>query len=213
MGQGQQIELIVGLGNPGPEHKRTRHNAGFWFTDLLAQAHGGRFRSENRLHGDTAEISVCGARIRLLKPQTYMNESGRSVFATTSYYKIIPEHILIVYDELDLKLGSVKLKFDGGHGGHNGMRDIIQCIGKKFWRLRLGIGHPGQGGRNKVLSHLLRPAPSADEDEILDAINAAIGTLPVLIEHGSELAKTRLHSRGMNPCAYKKDSSNNPTED
>lgn len=213
MGQGQQIELIVGLGNPGPEHKRTRHNAGFWFADLLAQAHGGMFRSENRLHGNTAEISVCGARIRLLKPQTYMNESGRAVLAMASYYKILPEHILIVYDELDLELGRVQLKFDGGHGGHNGMRDIVQCIGREFWRLRLGIGHPGQGRRNKVLSHLLRPAPSADEDEILDAINAAIDALPVLIEQGSERAKTQLHSRGMEPRTYKKDGSNKPTED
>jgi PTH1 family peptidyl-tRNA hydrolase len=209
----QQIELIVGLGNPGPEHQRTRHNVGFWFADLLARAHGGIFRSENRLHGDTAEISICEERIRLLKPQTYMNESGRAVLAMASYYKILPEHILIVYDELDLELGRAQLKFDGGHGGHNGMRDIVQCIGKAFWRLRLGVGHPGQGRRDDVLNHLLRPAPSADENEILDAISASIDALVVLIEQGPERAKTQLHSRGIEPRAYKKDGSASPSED
>ena len=181
---GQQIELIVGLGNPGPEHQRTRHNAGFWFADLLARAHNGTFRRETRLHGEIAEISVSGERVRLLKPQTFMNDSGRSVLALASYYKIVPEHILIAYDELDLEPGRAQLKFDGGHGGHNGMRDIVQCIGKAFWRLRLGIGHPGKGRRDEVVNYVLRQPSSADEDEILDAISAAIDVVPILIEAG-----------------------------
>ncbi|MFL2546118.1 MAG: aminoacyl-tRNA hydrolase [Candidatus Rariloculaceae bacterium] len=204
---GQQIDLIVGLGNPGPEHQRTRHNAGFWFVDQLAATHRGNFRFENRLHGDIADISLCGGRTRLLKPQTYMNESGRSVLAMASYYKIPPEQILIAYDDLDLELGRAQLKFDGGHGGHNGIRDVVQNIGKAFWRLRLGVGHPGQGRKDKVLSHLLRPASSSDEDEILDAIDVAIEVLPVFIEKSPERAKTQLHSRGVEPRAYKRNES------
>jgi PTH1 family peptidyl-tRNA hydrolase len=129
-----------------------------------------------------------------------------------SYYKIPPEQILVAYDDLDLELGRAQLKFDGGHGGHNGIRDIVQNIGKAFWRLRLGVGHPGQGHRDKVLSHLLRPASSVDEDEILDAIDAAIEVLPVFIEKGAERAKTQLHSRGVEPRAYKKGGDAGPGE-
>ena len=206
---GQSLDLIVGLGNPGAEHQRTRHNAGFWFADILARAHGGTFRFENRFHGEIAEVSIGSHRIRLLKPQTYMNDSGRSVVALTSYYKIPFENILIAYDELDLEPGSAKLKFDGGHGGHNGMRDVVQCIGRDFWRLRLGIGHPGPGRRDEVVNYVLRPASPADEDEILDAIAASIEMLPVLLEHGSERAKTQLHSRGAEPRPYKNPSDSN----
>ena len=152
---GQQIELIVGLGNPGPEHQRTRHNAGFWFADLLARAHGGSFKAENRFHGMTAEVRLDTHRIRLLKPQTFMNDSGRAVTAMASYYKIPLANVLIAYDDLDLEPGRAQLKFDGGHGGHNGMRDVVQCVGKAFWRLRLGIGHPGKG-----VSRRWRPPPT-----------------------------------------------------
>ncbi len=203
---GQDLDLIVGLGNPGAEHQRTRHNAGFWFADILAQAHGGTFRPENRFHGDVAEVSIDSHRIRLLKPQTYMNDSGRSIVALASYYKIPIENVLIAYDELDLEPGRAQLKFDGGHGGHNGMRDIVQCIGKAFWRLRLGIGHPGKGRRDEVVNYVLRPASSDDENDIIDAINASIDALPTFLEQGPEKAKTQLHSRGVEPRAYKKQS-------
>ena len=202
---GQQLELIVGLGNPGPEHQRTRHNAGFWFADLLARAHGGVFKIENRFHGKIAEITIGSHRIRLLKPQTFMNDSGRAMVSVASYYKIPLENVLIAYDELDLEPGRAQLKFDGGHGGHNGMRDVVQCVGKAFWRLRLGIGHPGKGRRDEVVNYVLRAASSADEDEILDAINASIDVLPIFLEDGGEQAKTQLHSRGVEPRAYKKD--------
>jgi len=201
---GQKIELIVGLGNPGPEHQRTRHNAGFWFADLLARAHSGTFRAENRFHGETAEIMLNRHRIRLLKPQTFMNNSGRAVVAIASYFKIPLENVLIAYDELDLEPGRAQLKFDGGHGGHNGMRDIVQCVGNAFWRLRFGIGHPEKGRRDDVVDYVLRPASSADEDEILDAINAAIDVLPVLLEHGADRAKTQLHSRNVELVRTKK---------
>ncbi|MCZ6585564.1 MAG: aminoacyl-tRNA hydrolase, partial [Gammaproteobacteria bacterium] len=202
---GQQIELIVGLGNPGPEHQRTRHNAGFWFADLLARAYGGTFRLENRFHGNAAEVTLDTHRLRLLKPQTFMNDSGRAVVAIASYYKIPLENVLIAYDELDLEPGRAQLKFDGGHGGHNGMRDVVQCVGKAFWRLRLGIGHPGKGRREEVVNYVLRPASSADEEQILDAVNAAIDVLPVLLEQGAERAKTQLHSRGAEARADNKD--------
>ncbi len=210
---GQQIELIVGLGNPGPEHQRTRHNAGFWFADLLARAYGGTFRLENRFHGNIAEIRLDTHRLRLLKPQTFMNDSGRAVVAIASYYKIPLENVLIAYDELDLEPGRAQLKFDGGHGGHNGMRDVVQCVGKAFWRLRLGIGHPGKGRREEVVNYVLRPASSADEEQILDAVNAAIDMLPVLLEQSAERAKTQLHSRGVEARADNNEGAADPSED
>ncbi len=208
---GQQIGLIVGLGNPGPEHQRTRHNAGFWFADLLARAHGGSFKAENRFHGMTAEVRLDTHRIRLLKPQTFMNDSGRAVTAMAAYYKIPLANVLIAYDDLDLEPGRAQLKFDGGHGGHNGMRDVVQCVGKAFWRLRLGIGHPGKGRREEVVNYVLRQASSADEEQILDAINAAIDILPVILDQGAERAKTELHSRGVKDRADKNDKEADPS--
>jgi PTH1 family peptidyl-tRNA hydrolase len=139
---GTPIDLIVGLGNPGSEYEATRHNAGFWFVDLLASEHGGRFSSQRKLHGDTAEITVAGQRIRLLKPTTYMNLSGQAVSAAVNYYKIPTEHVLVAYDELDLPPGRVQLKFDGSSAGHNGIGSVIEHVGTKFWRLRFGVGHP-----------------------------------------------------------------------
>ncbi len=210
---GQHIELIVGLGNPGPEHQRTRHNAGFWFADLLARTHGGSFTVENRFHGKIAEVRVETHRIRLLKPQTFMNDSGRAVVAVSSYYKIPLENVLIAHDDLDLEPGRAQLKFDGGHGGHNGLRDVVQCVGKAFWRLRLGIGHPGQGRREEVVNYVLRRTSSADEEQILDAISASIDVLPVLLEHGAERAKTQLHSRGVEDRAEKDANAADPSKE
>ncbi len=208
---GQQIGLIVGLGNPGPEHQRTRHNAGFRFADLLARAHGGSFKAENRFHGMTAEVRLGTHRIRLLKPQTFMNDSGRAVTAMASYYKIPLANVLIAYDDLDLEPGRAQLKFDGGHGGHNGMRDVVQCVGKAFWRLRLGIGHPGKGRREEVVNYVLRQASSADEEQILDAINAAIDILPVILEQGAERAKTKLHGRRVKDRANENNNAADPS--
>ena len=193
---GSPLELIVGLGNPGPEHLSTRHNAGFWFVDLLAREHGGAFRFENRFHGEIAEINVAGHRIRMLKPTTYMNDSGRAIAAMTAYYKTPPEHVLVAYDELDLAPGRVQLRFDGGHGGHNGMRNVVECVGKAFWRLRLGIGHPGPGRKDQVVNYVLQRPSSVDQEAILDAVVASIDALPVFLDKGAERAKTQLHSRG-----------------
>ena len=200
---GNPLQLIVGLGNPGAEHLTTRHNAGFWFVDLLAQSHGGTFRSENRFHGEIAEINVGSHRIRMLKPLTYMNDSGRSIAAMTAYYKLPLEHVLVAYDELDLVPGRAQLRFDGGHGGHNGMRNVVECVGKGFWRLRLGIGHPGPGRRDQVTNYVLQRPSSEDQEAILDAVVAGMDALPVFLDEGAEKAKTRLHSRGVEPRPYK----------
>lgn len=207
---GNPIELIVGLGNPGAEHLSTRHNAGFWFVDLLARDHGGTFRTETRFHGEVAEINVLHHRIRLLKPMTYMNDSGRSITAMTAYYRTPLEHVLVAYDELDLVPGRVQLKFDGGHGGHNGMRSVVACVGKAFWRLRLGIGHPGPGRKDQVSNYVLQRPSAEDQEAILDAALAAVDTLPTLLDEGAERAKTKLHSRGAQARPSKKDDADQP---
>ena len=195
---GTQIDLIVGLGNPGPEYATTRHNAGFWFADLLAKENGGTFTSARKLHGDSAEIKIAGHRIRLLKPMTYMNLSGQSVSATINYYKIPVEHVLVAYDELDLPPGRAQLKFDGGSAGHNGVTNVIEHVGSKFWRLRFGVGHPRElapGARREVIDHVLKRAGGSEETALREKLEEAAGLLPVLLEHGAERAKNRLHQR------------------
>ena len=196
---GTQIDLIVGLGNPGPEYATTRHNAGFWFADLVAKKHGGTFTSARKLQAESAEIKIGGHRIRLLKPMTYMNLSGQSVSATINYYKIPVEHVLVAYDELDLPPGRVQLKFDGGSAGHNGISNVIEHIGSKFWRLRFGVGHPRDSahadGRKPVIDHVLERARGAEEDELLATLREAADILPVLLDEGAERAKNRLHTR------------------
>ena len=200
---GTQIDLIVGLGNPGAEYATTRHNAGFWFVDLLAREHGGAFTSARKLHGESAEVTIASHRIRLLKPMTYMNLSGQSVSATINYYKIAPEHVLVAYDELDLPPGRVQLKFDGGSAGHNGIGNVIEHIGPKFWRLRFGVGHPRDteqaAGRKPVIDHVLERARGAEEDALLATLREAVDVLPVLLEQGGERAKNRLHTRKSAP--------------
>jgi peptidyl-tRNA hydrolase, PTH1 family len=190
---GLALRVIVGLGNPGPEHLVTRHNAGFWFVDLLARRHGGEFRDYRKYSGETARITLSEREIVLLKPTTYMNRSGLSVRQLSDFYKIAPEEILVAHDELDLPVGSVRLKQGGGHGGHNGLRDTITHIGETFWRLRLGIGHPGN--KADVIDYVLTRAPRAEEDAILETVGTAADVMPLLLEQGAERAMTRLHSR------------------
>ena len=187
------LRLIVGLGNPGAEHARTRHNAGFWFLDALAEKAGARFGLESKLHGETAKIELAGHSLWLLRPATYMNASGRSVAAALRYWKIEPEQALLAHDELDLAPGVARLKFDGGHGGQNGLRDTIQHLGHgKFHRLRIGIGHPGH--KDKVTPWVLGRPGTADEALILRAIGNAADVLPMAVQGNFMDAMTRLHT-------------------
>jgi len=190
---GLPLRIIVGLGNPGPEHQVTRHNVGFWFVDLLARRHGGEFRDYRKYSGETARVTIDGQELILLKPTTYMNRSGLSVRQISDFYKIVPDDILVAHDELDLPVGSVRLKNGGGHGGHNGLRDTIAHIGENFWRLRLGIGHPGN--KAEVIDYVLTRAPRVEEELILEAVNTAADSVPLILEQGAERAMTKLHSR------------------
>jgi PTH1 family peptidyl-tRNA hydrolase len=197
---GTPIDLIVGLGNPGPEYATTRHNAGFKFVDLLAKEHGGAFSRERKLQGEAAEIAIGGQRIRLLKPTTYMNLSGQSVGAAVNYYKIPTERVLVAYDELDLPPGRMQLRFDGSSAGHKGINSIIEHVGTAFWRLRFGVGHPrdgehARGERKEVIDHVLKRAAGDEEELLLENLREAADALPVLLEHGAERAKNRLHTR------------------
>lgn len=187
------LRLIVGLGNPGPEHARTRHNAGFRFIDALADKAGGRFGLDSKLFGETAKIGFAGRDLWLLKPATFMNLSGKSVTAALRYWKIEPEQALLAHDELDLPPGVARFKFDGGHGGQNGLRDTMRLLGHgKFHRLRIGIGHPGH--KDKVTRWVLGRASAGDDIEIARAIDDAMDALPLAVQGNFMDAMTRLHT-------------------
>jgi PTH1 family peptidyl-tRNA hydrolase len=190
---GVDIDLIVGLGNPEPQYLVTRHNAGFWLADLLAERCGSRFKHDKRCHGDTCEIDLGGRRIRLLKPMTYMNDSGRAVAAMVHYFQIPTPNVLVAYDELDLEPGRARLKFGGSGAGHKGIASVVSAIGAEFWRLRIGIGHPGPGQRDSVLRHVLQRPSADDEQAIIAAVDAALAALPVLLEQGGQRAQNQLH--------------------
>ncbi len=188
-----EIKLIVGLGNPGREYEATRHNAGFWWLDELARIHNANFKVDGKFHGLVARANLHGCEVHLLKPQTFMNVSGRAVGAVAQFYKIEPAQILVVHDELDLPPGSAKLKLGGGHGGHNGLKDIIAHLGTKdFWRLRVGIGHPGE--RDEVVKYVLN-APRKEEQVLIEeAMRRAQDVAPLIIEGKLEAAMLKLHS-------------------
>ena len=188
------LKLIVGLGNPGSEYTETRHNAGFWFVEELAAANGAQFRADKKFHGEVAKINIAGRDIWLLKPQTFMNRSGQAIKSLSSFYRMNAENILIAHDELDLDVGVIKLKMGGGHGGHNGLRDTIAHLGTKdFFRLRIGIGHPGN--RNQVVDYVLH-RPSQDERiDIDNGISDAQAVMPLLAEGAMEKAMHQLHSK------------------
>ena len=188
------MRLLVGLGNPGREYEATRHNAGFWFVDAVADKHGASLRNESRFHGLAARISQGGRECWLLEPTTFMNVSGRAVGALARFYKIEPHEILVVHDELDLPPGGVKLKRGGGAAGHNGLKDIIAHVGQDFWRLRLGIGHPGD--RNQVIHYVLQPPRLEEMREIESAIGRSLDVWPLLWEDRTEAAMLQLHTKG-----------------
>jgi PTH1 family peptidyl-tRNA hydrolase len=187
---GTSLQAIVGLGNPGPEHVLTRHNAGFWLVDALARKYGGSFRSHAKYHGEVCRVDIAGREVTLLKPQTYMNRSGLAVRALCDYLKIPPHHALIAYDELDLPLGVARFKFGGGAGGHNGMRDVVTHIGPECWRLRIGIGQA------EVIDYVLKRAPKEEEDTTLATIARCVDAVAVMIEEGAEKAMNGLHQKG-----------------
>ncbi|MCB1699364.1 MAG: aminoacyl-tRNA hydrolase [Pseudomonadales bacterium] len=188
------IKLIVGLGNPGSEYRGTRHNAGADFVDSLAQANGATLRAESRFFGLAGQLTLSGHDLRLLIPTTFMNRSGQAVAALATFYKITPQQILVAHDELDIPPGTARFKRGGGHGGHNGLRDIIPALGNDndFYRLRIGIGHPGHASR--VTSHVLGKPSAEDRERIAASIDEAIRSLPLLLEGDETKAMTRLHS-------------------
>ena len=187
------IELIVGLGNPGSQYEQTRHNAGFWFVDEIARLKGAQFRPESKFSGELCKVVLEGRDIWLLKPDTFMNRSGLAVHKLASFYKIPVEHILVAHDELDLPPGTARLKSAGGHGGHNGLRDMIAQMGKDFHRLRIGIGHPGH--RDRVADYVLHRASKDEQISIENSIDDALRVLPLLAEGSWEKAVHRLHSQ------------------
>ena len=187
------MRLIVGLGNPGPDYEKTRHNAGFWLVDELAWTWKASLRPETKFSGETGRASVNGQDIWLLKPMTYMNLSGQAVAALARFYKIAPEEILVVHDELDLPPGVARFKQGGGHGGHNGLKDIIARLGTpNFWRLRLGIGHPGD--RNEVVNFVLKKPRAEEMQAIEDAIRAAQSVFPAVLAGDMAGAMKTLHT-------------------
>ncbi|MBD3671738.1 MAG: aminoacyl-tRNA hydrolase [Gammaproteobacteria bacterium] len=185
---------MVGLGNPGPEYEDTRHNAGFWFVDQLARRLGAGLRNENKFHGEAGKAIVEHRDVWLLKPMTFMNRSGQSVAALARFYKIEPEHILVVHDELDIPPGDIRLKKGGGHGGHNGLRDIITHLGsKEFMRLRVGIGHPGNA--KQVASYVLKKPSQDDRISIENALDAAESEIADIVKGEHQLVMNRLHTK------------------
>ena len=188
------MKLVVGLGNPGREHEVTRHNAGYWWVDRLVVRTGVHLRPESRFLGYAGKLIDGGRECWLLKPTTFMNISGRSVQALTQFYKIAPEDILVVHDELDLTPGEVRLKKGGGSAGHNGLKDITAHLGPDYWRLRIGIGRPLD--REQMVNFVLT-APRKEEMPLIDdAIERSLDTWPLMLEDKSEAAMLKLHTKG-----------------
>lgn len=189
-----QIKLIVGLANPGAEYAQTRHNAGAWFADLLAERNNQTLKEEPKFFGYTARLNIANHDVRLLVPTTFMNLSGKAVVSMAGFFRIAPEEILVAHDELDLPPGVAKLKLGGGNGGHNGLKDIANKLGNNpnFYRLRIGIGHPGD--KSKVTGFVLGKPPANELKLIDDAIDEAVRSMDVLMKEGMVKAMNRLHA-------------------
>jgi peptidyl-tRNA hydrolase, PTH1 family len=194
---GLAVKLIVGLGNPGRDYESSRHNAGFWVVEELARRHGGAFRAEPKFNAELARTRIGGHELWLVKPQDYMNNSGRVTAAVATFYKIEPAQLLVVHDELDLPVAEVRLKEGGGSGGHNGLKDLIAHLGDGFWRLRLGVGHPGN--REQVTPWLLSRSSAAEREALEPGVRAAADIVPLVIEQGAAAAMQKLHSRAAAP--------------
>lgn len=189
------LKLIVGLGNPGPQYRYNRHNVGVWFLDEICRRYHGELRPEARFHGNVARVTIEGHDVRLLFPTTFMNRSGLSVASLCHYFDIEPQQMLVAYDEIDFPVGTTRLKSGGGHGGHNGMRDIISALGgaNDFKRLRIGVGHPGD--KNKVANYVLSDPGKDDTIQIEHDIDQALKVLPQLVNGQWNQAMQTLHSQ------------------
>jgi len=186
------LTAIAGLGNPEERHARTLHNAGFWFVDELARRADARFRYEKRFDADTCRITISDNDIWLIKPQSYMNLSGGPLKSVLDYYRLAVSDLLVAHDEIDLDPGTVRLKKGGGHGGHNGLRDVIKHTGSDFMRLRIGVGHPGH--KDLVTDYVLKRASAEVEQAMSRNIDDAADVIPLLAEDGIEATMTRLHT-------------------
>ena len=193
-GPGDAIQMIAGLGNPGAEYAHTRHNAGFWLVDALAERLGARLKSSRQLGGASAAVEMDGCSFRLFKPDSHVNVSGGPVAAACRYYRIPSQALLVAQDDIDLPDGRVRLKFSGGHGGHNGIRDICAHLGKDFWRLKLGVGHPGRA--SEVVNYVLRPLSDADRVAVEEAVVRALGQIGSLVSGDIQRAMNALHDSG-----------------
>ena len=192
------MKLVAGLGNPGGKYEKTRHNAGFWWLDMIAHQARATFRRESRFQGAVAKVATSGGDLWLLKPETFMNNSGQAVAALASYYKISGKEILVAHDELDLPPGGAKLKFGGGLSGHNGLKSIAANLGtQNFWRLRLGIGHPRDNAASErdVIDYVLHAPRIEEQDEIDSALTRALAVWPQIIADETEAAMLKLHTK------------------
>lgn len=187
------IRIIAGLGNPEDKYARTLHNAGFWFVDALARKYGGSFRFEKKFDAENCRISLNGTDVWLIKPQSYMNLSGGPIRGMLDYYRLQVGELLVAHDEIDLPPGTTRLKMGGGHGGHNGLRDIVNHCGADFLRLRLGVGHPGE--KDKVTNYVLKRGAADVESAIEQNIVDGIDVLPLLIDDDLSAAQKKLHSK------------------
>lgn len=188
------IKLIVGLGNPGKDYQSHRHNVGFWFTDALVHLYSGAFKKETKFFGDMANVTINGSTVRLLKPNTYMNRSGQSIQSMAKFYQLSADEILVAHDDLDLNPGTARIKLSGGHGGHNGLRDTIKALNSQdFYRLRIGIGHPGN--KHKVADFVLHSPNTSEVEPIQTALSNALNVIDQVIKGEIEPAMKTLHTQ------------------
>ncbi len=187
------VTIIAGLGNPDSKYERTLHNAGFWFVDALARKFGGDLRFDKKFDADVGRILLQDHEVWLLKPQSFMNLSGGPVRGMLDYYRLRPQQLLVAHDEIDLPPGTVRLKQGGGHGGHNGIRDVIQHCGAEFMRLRVGVGHPGE--KSKVTNYVLKKGSADVEAAVEQNLDDAIAVMPILMDEGLNAAMKKLHTK------------------
>ena len=187
------LSIIVGLGNPEDKYERTLHNAGFWFVGAVARKYAGDFRYEKKFDAECCKVNISGDEIWLVKPQSYMNLSGGPVRSVLDYYRLNPQHLLVAHDEIDLPPGTVRLKQGGGHGGHNGIRDVMQHCGPDFMRLRIGVGHPGD--KSQVTGYVLKRGSSDVESAVENTVAEAMAVMPLLIDDGLNAAMKQLHTK------------------